>query len=279
MKTIILTLAFIMISSTFSAQNTFSHKTKNGNEIILLSEGQGQGNESIFIGATQAMLDETMPDGTFPNATNAFLIRTHNGKNVLVDAGYGRELFNNLLKHRVTPDMIDHILITHMHGDHIGGLLNANGEKAFPKAYLCLSKPEYDHYSDPSSRGHASAMPVFEAYKEQMLVFEPGVQMLVNLIEPLPCFGHTPGHTAFLIDDMLIWGDLTHAMAIQMPYPSVAMTYDYDSKQAVESRMKMLKFILEHKYSVAGMHIAYPGMGTIGSNGKGGYVFTPLKGN
>ncbi|MCL2728166.1 MAG: hypothetical protein FWD56_07270 [Bacteroidales bacterium] len=90
-------------------------------------------------------------------------------------------------------------------------------------------------------------------------------------------YGHTPGHTVYFVDNVAIWGDMTHAMAFQMPYPQVAVTYDTDAPAAVAARLKMLEYLSANEYIVGGMHIAYPGMGTLKSNEKDGYLFTPLK--
>jgi hypothetical protein len=74
----------------------------------------------------------------------------------------------------------------------------------------------------------------------------------------------------------LIWGDLTHASAIQMPVPEVAMTYDTDPKMAVASRLAVLKYVSENDIPVAGMHVPLPGMGTVKAASGGGYTFTPV---
>lgn len=277
MKTKLFSVTLTLFTAMLFAQdNTFVHQATNNTEIILLSEGQGNGNSGILLGATSEMLKKTMPEGSYPNATNAFLVRTQ-GKNVLIDAGYGRELLKNLRQNKVTPDKIDAIFITHMHGDHIGGLLDADQKKIFPNASLYLSKAEYEHYSNPKTRGNDAANAVFSAYRDKLVVFNAGEKILNNWFETIACYGHTPGHTAYLIDNTLIWGDITHAMAIQMPYPQIAVSYDSDSKQAITSRQNILKSVVDKKWTVAGMHIAYPGMGTLKSNGENGYLFTPLK--
>jgi hypothetical protein len=74
-------------------------------------------------------------------------------------------------------------------------------------------------------------------------------------------------------DKLLIWGDLTHAMKIQMPCPEVAVTYDVNPEVAVKSRKKILEFVSKNKIPVAGMHISYPGIGSVSSNNSGGYIF------
>jgi glyoxylase-like metal-dependent hydrolase (beta-lactamase superfamily II) len=280
MKTILFTFALTFIGSTiFGQSNTFLYQTKNKNQIITLSEGQGQRNADILIDATPEMLDETMPTGYYQTATNAFLIRTTTGENVLIDVGFGRELFNNLAEYNVTADMIDKILITHMHGDHIGGLLDQSGLRTFPNADLYINKFEYDYFfvERPETPAQNLANQVINAYRDKLVLLEPQTQIISGVIEPLANFGHTPGHTIYLIDDVLIWGDMAHAMAVQMPYPTVSVTFDVDNKKAVQARLDMLNYIIKNNFFVAGMHIAYPGIGNIKENGKGGYIFSPME--
>ena len=97
-------------------------------------------------------------------------------------------------------------------------------------------------------------------------------------IQPLAAYGHTPGHAMFLIQDsgeqLLIWGDLAHAMAVQMAHPKISVTYDVDPDMARESRQKVLKYVAEEGIPIAGMHIPTPGTGKVEKDGKG-YVFLP----
>ena len=257
--------------------------------VTLLSEGQSQGNKDILIGATDKMLKETMPNGSYPSAVNVFLVQTKD-KIVLFDAGFGRKLFDNLKTYGKTPADIDAIMLTHMHGDHIGGLL-IDGKKAFPKAELYIAKAEHDYWmSDtemqklPENRrgSFTSARNVIKAYKDKLRLFTPNdienAQELLPGIRAVAAYGHTPGHTAYMLksDDskLFIWGDLTHAMAIQMPFPQVAVTYDIDPKKAVETRLKLLKYLSDNDIQIAGMHIPFPAIGNLRKDKSGGYDFT-----
>jgi len=258
-----------MIAFTATAQNTFIHKTATA-EIILLSEGQREGGLNTLIGVTQEMIAEVAPNNTYPSATNVFLIRTKSGKNILVDTGYGRELFTGLQSVGLTPESVDAILITHLHGDHIGGLLR-DDKAAFPKAQLLMSKLE-------AQSANESARKAMDQY--ELVTFDPvdnAPTTIYDDVKAMANYGHTPGHTVYFIDNVAIWGDMTHAMAFQIPYPRVAVTYDVNSEAAVASRVKMLEYLAANNYIVCGMHIAYPGIGTLQSNDKGGYIFTPLK--
>ncbi|MDR0681133.1 MAG: MBL fold metallo-hydrolase [Dysgonamonadaceae bacterium] len=278
-KVIFFVLMMMTISSkSQNKENIFSVNT--GDYMVhLLSEGQQTGNTSILIGATPEMIKEQIPDGAFPNATNAFLIQA-SGKNILVDTGFGRLLSDNLKELGLRNESIDAILLTHMHGDHIGGLLK-NGQIVFPDIRLYISKPEYDYWLNVNNE---SALNILKAYKNQIVLFDPNeLENITNELLPgisaIAVYGHTPGHTAYLIQSgdnkLLIWGDLTHAMAIQMPYPQIAVTYDVDPESAIRSREAILKYVSENKIPVAGMHIAYPAIGDVRLFLEGRYEFVP----
>ena len=247
--------------------------------VTLLSEGQQQGNKSILVGATEAMLQQTIPDGTFPNAVNAFLVETED-KTILFDAGFGRKLFENLTTIGKTTADIDAVMLTHMHGDHIGGLLQ-DEKKSFPNATIYIPQPEYDYWMSDKAGNATGARKVIEAYKDKLQLFEPGTfeksNELVKGIRSIAAYGHTPGHSGYLLDSdgskLFIWGDLTHAMAIQMPYPEVAVAYDVDAVKAVESRQQLLKYLSDNKIRVGGMHIQFPAIGNVKKNKSNGYGF------
>lgn len=256
--------------------------------VTLLSEGQQQAGTDILIGATEEMLKQTVPSGKFPNAVNAFLVETGE-KTILFDTGFGRKLFDNLSLYGKTVQDVDAVVITHMHGDHISGLLR-NGEKSFPTADLYIPKPEYDYWmsdeemnklSENRRGSFTNARHVIHAYKDKLHTFIPGEAAGTNELFPgirsVAAYGHTPGHTGYMLESdgvkLCIWGDLTHAIAIQMPYPEVAVTYDVDPVKAVESRRQLFNYLSENKICVAGMHISFPGIGYIRKNKSAGYDF------
>ena len=291
-RVIIIMLAMAVISvNAQNTENVFSMKLGSG-KVFLLSEGQRTGNLDILIGAKPEVTGKYAPNNSYPSATNAFLWQ-NNGKNILFDTGYGRALFDNLKSIGVKPEDIDAICISHLHGDHIGGLLK-DDKAAFPKAKLYISKVEYNYWTSdetinqtPENRrgGFLSAKKAIEAYKDRLQLFEPNVdendfRSLMPDIIAFATYGHTPGHTVYLINSndnmLLIWGDLTHAMAIQMPHPELGVTYDSDSAKAIQSRDLALKIVSYYSIPVAGMHIAYPGIGTIEKSDPG-YKFVPMK--
>jgi glyoxylase-like metal-dependent hydrolase (beta-lactamase superfamily II) len=282
-KQIILCMNMLLATMVMNGQNTETvvSQTVGDTQVFLLSEGQNTGNAGILLDATPEMIAQTLPDGSYPMATNAFLIKTPD-KNILVDAGYGRHLVENLSVIGLTPESIDIILLTHMHGDHIGGLLK-DGQKVFPKAHILVAQAEHDYWV---AQNNTAAINIFQAYSAGLVLFtaneldaEDTATPLLASITAIAAPGHTPGHTAFLIesqgDKLMIWGDLAHAMAIQMPYPEVAVRYDSHPEIAIKSRQAILKYVAAHKITIAGMHIAWPGIGKIEARPAGGYVFVP----
>jgi glyoxylase-like metal-dependent hydrolase (beta-lactamase superfamily II) len=283
---------FFMGTRAAAAESPQVYTRKVGDfEVSLLSEGQSGGSGSNLLGADEAAMKKYVPNGTYPTAVNAFLVRTPD-RLVLVDAGFGRELFSNLKSLGAEPGRIDTVLLTHMHGDHIGGLL-LGGKAAFPKASLYLARQERDYWADeeimrtfPEDRrgGFKNAQKVLEVYGGAVRTFDPsdlssgGVPLLPG-IKAVAAFGHTPGHTLYMVESggakLLIWGDLTHAMSIQMPLPEVTMTYDVDPETAAASRLAVLEYVADRKIPIGGMHVPYPGIGTVAPAPDGGYRFTP----
>jgi glyoxylase-like metal-dependent hydrolase (beta-lactamase superfamily II) len=284
----------LFTTGTIQSQHTsliFSHKVGDI-EVTLLSETQGMAKSNILIDATPEMFKKYAPDGTFPNAVNTFLLRTPENI-ILVDAGFGSKLFKNMQSLGVKPEQVNILALTHMHGDHIGGMLR-DGKAAFPNAEIYLSEIEYNYWTSeeemkklPENKrgGFLNAQNVIKAYKGRIHLISPNeAGEIANNMFPyfygIAAYGHTPGHTMFMVesgnDKMLIWGDLTHAMAIQMPYPRISVTYDADPKQARISREKVLDYVSRNNIPIAGMHIAFPGMGTIIENNMDGYLFAPV---
>ena len=252
-------------------------------EVTLLSEGQREGQTNILVGASEAMLNQCIPTGKYPSAVNAFLIRTPEGW-VLVDTGFGRNVMTEMAALGVEPTDITAVLLTHMHGDHIGGMLREDA-KAFPNAKVYMAQEENDYWMAAGSNG-AAQQKVLAAYEADLVLFSAqGIEAGEDNPEIIPGIfgilapGHTPGHSMFLVESMgqkmLIWGDLTHVMAIQMAYPEVAVTYDSHKDIAIASRYEVLAYVSQHKIPVAGMHIPFPGMGTIEALGMGRYAFVP----
>ena len=198
--------------------------------------------------------DVNMPDG-MPSSISTYLIKT-NGKTILFDAGLGPsrngQLLNELSKINVTPEQIDYVYITHFHGDHIGGMLNADGEKVFTNAEVYVSRLEKE--SDLGKGEQAVKM--FEKYGDKIHVFNFGDKLPEDVLA-IDAVGHTPGHTVFQKGNLLIIGDLMHALALQLKYPEYCPNFDGDKEKAIASRKRILEYAKTNGLTISGMHLPY----------------------
>ncbi|MDR3133347.1 MAG: MBL fold metallo-hydrolase [Prevotellaceae bacterium] len=288
---LIATVFAVTPAAAQQAPEIFSYQLPLAN-VSVLPEMQQNGNPNTLIGATPEILEKYAPGGIIPSAVNAFLIYRY-GQLTLIDAGFGAKLFERLQSFGWTADDISVVLLTHLHGDHIGGLLR-NGKAAFPNATVYLSKQEYDYWTSgeemnklPEGRrsGFENARKALDAYAERIFLFTPAEIDAPEQREVIPgiygvaAFGHTPGHTMYKVglgeEQFLIWADLTHATNVQLPHPEVAVTYDVHPEQAVASRKKILAYAAKNACPIAGSHIAFPSVGWVFENKQGGYVFQP----
>jgi glyoxylase-like metal-dependent hydrolase (beta-lactamase superfamily II) len=226
-------------------------------------------------------------------SVNAFLINT-GSKLVLIDTGCGLQmgpsvgrLLSNLKASGYRPEQIDEIYITHMHGDHVGGL-SVDGKPAFPNAVVRAAQQEADFWL---SKGHmdAAAKDAKDSYQTAMNMLNPYVSAgkfkpfngeieLVPGIRAVPSPGHTAGHTLYVVESkgqkLVLWGDLMHVAAVQFADPAVAIRFDTDSAMAVMQRKTVFADAAEHGNWVGGAHLSFPGIGHLRASGTG-YSYTP----
>ncbi|MDR1509326.1 MAG: MBL fold metallo-hydrolase [Synergistaceae bacterium] len=260
--------------SLWAAGEVFSVKIGDF-KVSMLSEAQRESGLDILIGASEGDIAKFIPTGKYPSAVAAYLIESSEGA-VLVDTGFGREMEHNLKSLGIEAGDIRTVLVTHAHGDHIGGLVT-NGKPAYPNAEVVISRLDYEWSAQ--AREYTSKYASLDIITPGTL--ETGGVETAGGIFAIAAYGHTPGHTMFMVksggEKLLIWGDLTHAMAIQMPRPGVSVTYDTDPAAAARVRSAVLKYVAENDIPVAGMHVAYPGIGYVREDPEnpGGYKFIP----
>lgn len=161
---------------------------------------------------------------TFEVPVNAFLVRSED-RTVLIDAGgellgfptLGR-LGANLRAMGVAPEDIDVLLLTHLHVDHIGGMIGADGAPVFTNADVVLTEAEHAFWHDDAVMAAVPAEQrgMFRLARDAVGAYGARVERIAGEAEVLPGItsvplpGHTPGHTGFRIADgdesLLVWG-------------------------------------------------------------------------
>ena len=220
-------------------------------------------------------------------SVNAYLVNT-GSKLVLIDAGAGAlfgptlgKLTASLQAAGYKPEQVDDIFITHMHPDHVGGLV-ANGAIVFPNATIHADKRDSEFWlsqanldkAPADSKGFfqgamASLNPYVAAGK-----FQPfdGSAEIVPGVKAVSSYGHTAGHTSYVVESkgqqLVVVGDLIHVGAVQFDDPAVTISFDMDAKGAAASRAKVFGEAAKDGALVGAAHISFPGLGHLRAQGK-----------
>lgn len=219
-------------------------------------------------------------------SVNAFLIYSGN-RLALVETGSGNylgpeagKLLNNIEASGIETGAIDTILLTHMHPDHSAGLTDTEtGLPNFPNAELFVHENEPKHWFDDGAMARGTerekklmfqqAREQCAPYRDRMRTFKEG-EVFPGVLA-MPCPGHTPGHTGFLIESageaLLIWGDTVHMPEVQVPRPEVTMVVDTDPHAAETSRRRVFDMVATDRLLVTGMHLHFPGFGHVARDG------------
>ena len=213
----------------------------------------------IFPDADKSLIDSLGLQDGIPSSISTYLIEKDSCR-ILFDTGLGGKnsrLLPLLDSLGLQPDSINYLYLTHLHGDHIGGMMNGD-DIVFGHATVFLAKPEYDGWMKMDAEKKAQVVKTMNAYKEQLQFFEFGDTLPGGVIT-IDAVGHTPGHTAYQLENLLIIGDLIHGAALQMVRPEICPTYDMDKQIAIKSRKRLLKYAEDNDLVMAGMHLPYPG--------------------
>jgi glyoxylase-like metal-dependent hydrolase (beta-lactamase superfamily II) len=243
---------------------------------------------------TTATLEKNFLKVPLETSDNAFLINT-GSKLVLVDTGAGAlfgptlgKFVQNLKNAGYQPEQIDEIYITHMHGDHVGGLVH-DGQRVFPNAVVRAGKADADFWLSKANMDKAPADKK-GFFQGAMASINPYVQAgkfkaidsngeLVPGVTAMAEHGHTPGHTTYVVESrgQKLWliGDLIHVAAVQMDNPQVTIGFDSDEKAAYASRKKVFDEAAKNGALVGGAHLQFPGLGHLQTQGKG-YRWVPV---
>lgn len=212
---------------------------------------------TLFPDAPDSLIAELGLEEGIPASVSAFLVKT-GGNEILFDAANGApdsQLMPVLESLQTTADEVDYIFITHLHGDHIGGLLK-EGEAVFSNALVYINKTEYDAWMAMEGRQSEGLRNICNAYGERVKTFTLEDELPCG-IEAVEAYGHTPGHTAYRVGDALIAGDVMHGTALQARYPEFSAGFDMDKEMSVKTRRAILK-MAEEGIKVYGMHFPAP---------------------
>ena len=213
----------------------------------------------------------------YPASVNCFVLRL-NFKTFLIDAGNFDEkgsLVTKLASINVRPKNVDYILLTHLHPDHVGGLIDKDGKAVFPNAKVYVTFEEWKYWSPIIAKQKPDEIlaKFHNAYNGKIQTLSFGEPIVANLYA-VKAVGHTPGHCFYRVNNIRFIGDLVHAVDLQVEHPEYCASFDNDKKQAYQTRLSSFESLSKEGNLVFGAHIPFPGAGYIMKEGSG-YRFAP----
>ncbi|MEM8980573.1 MAG: MBL fold metallo-hydrolase [Pseudomonadota bacterium] len=169
---------------------------------------------------------------------------------------------------------IDKVVITHMHGDHIGGLSSEAGETFAGAAYM-TGQVEYDAWAKTDNENFkGKVMPLAE---KMTFLGEGG--SVASGITAMPAFGHTPGHMTYMIESggqqLLLIADLANHYVWSLAYPDWEVRFDMDKAAAAASRRKVFDMLATDKVPFIGYHMPFPAAGYVTTRDDG-FHYVPV---
>jgi len=193
---------------------------------------------------------------------------------VLFDTGLNAEATTAALEQAgYTADQIDVVVITHMHGDHIGGLM-AGDAPAFRNARYVTGAQEFDAWAAMDNDGFETKV---RPLAEQMTMLDDGGSVASG-ITAMAAFGHTPGHMTYMLESegkqLLVAADFANHYVWSLGYPDWEVKFDMDKAAAAKTRRSILDMLAADQVPFIGYHMPWPGTGFVEKQGEG-YTYVP----
>lgn len=219
----------------------------------------------------------------------SYLIVDHNGHRTLVDIGAGNiipgtgKMIDSMRAAGVEPETIDSILITHAHPDHIGGILNKEGQPNYPNAHYYIQEIEWDFwFNQPPA---PNVPPFFYEIARRQL--EPVADRVEKVTAPceifpglrmVPAPGHTPGHGIITIqsENQQLWYTADTVLSpLHLEHPDWLPVFDILPKEAEVSKQLVFDQASAEHVLVMGQHFPlFPSLGYVRKQPVG-WLWTP----
>lgn len=192
---------------------------------------------------------------------------------ILFDAGLDAEgITAALAAAGYTPDQVDAVVITHMHGDHIGGL---GGGATFPNARYLTGRAEFDHWAGAGNDGfEANIRPIAEKF-----AFLEDGGSVASGITGMAAPGHTPGHMIYMLESegqrLAITADTANHYVWSLGYPDWEVRFDMDKAGAASTRRQVFGMLAADRVPFIGYHMPFPALGFVEARGTDGFRYVP----
>jgi glyoxylase-like metal-dependent hydrolase (beta-lactamase superfamily II) len=228
--------------------------------------------------------DRFQPPDVFKWPLNVVVVRS-GGRTVLIDTGVGAEfpsvpqvgrLAMRLDAAGIDPGSVTDVVLTHMHVDHVGGLL-ADGlrSRLRPDVPIHLASAEVEFWTSPyfSRNAFPPGMPELlrsaaerfaDKYRSQMRLFEAEHEVAPGVVVRRTG-GHTPGHSVVRLasggDRLTFVGDAV--FPDHFDRPDWYNAFDHDPEEAVRVRVRLLRELATTGEPMMATHLPFPSVGRV----------------
>jgi len=190
---------------------------------------------------------------------------------VLFDAGLSADAtLAAMAAAGITPDQVDVVVLTHMHGDHIGGLMGADGvTPTFANARYVTGSVEHNNWSTAGNEGFDKNV---KPLNDKITFLDDGGSP-VSGIAAMAAPGHTPGHMIYMVESegqrVAITADTANHYVWSLQRPDWEVRFDADKSAAAATRRQVFGMIAADRIPFIGYHMPFPGLGYVEAMGDG----------
>lgn len=181
----------------------------------------------------------------------------------------------------IDPTKVTRVVMSHFHGDHVNGLLNAEGAAAFPNAEVIVPEAEIAWWGDATNETRspegqratfANSARRLAPYAARMRRVGPDSEVIPG-VRSVAAYGHTPGHTCYHIADgaeqMMFVADTTNRPELLARRPEFHIIFDFDAVAAEATRRRIYDRVATDRIRVTGYHFPFPANGYLTKEGSG----------
>lgn len=214
------------------------------------------------------------------SSMNVLVVKTGTDT-ILVDSGEGGstgQTVQSLAEAGIAPEEVTLIVITHAHGDHVQGLLSADGQPVYPNATYVMSAAEKEVWERRINSDRAMQRPILSMMEDKGLRLIEMDAQIVSGVTAVPIPGHTMGQIALLFESdgekLIHCADLLHA-PMQFAHPDWSPSFDADTSVSVPTRQKMIERIADENLLAMFYHLTFPGLGRV-QRSENSFIWQPI---